>query len=81
MNCNWNAISIWYNFKGYSDSNGANTSTHRKPQGDNIFIHRKSNAVLWQSWKEGVIAMLILKAELITHSEASSKVKWFLPLK
>lgn len=74
MNCNTNAIGIWYHLEGYSDSTGANTSIHCKPQRGNIFITCKVNTVLWHSWKQGVITLSTSRLNLLPLQRLP--VKW-----
>jgi len=65
---------------GYSDCDWANDSVDRKSQGGHVFLTNNGGAVLWQSRKQGLIAMSTLEAEFITCSEASREEKWLLQL-
>jgi len=57
------------NRAGYTDSEWANDSAYRKPQGGHIFI--SNGTISCQSRKQDTVAMSTLEAEYIACSEAS----------
>jgi len=73
-------IGIDQRLVGYTDSDCADNSADRKDKGGHAVLASNGAAVLWQSQKQGSIAMSTLKEAFMACSETSREGKWLLQL-